>query len=225
MNSLPETNGDPNWEEQLTDLVCNLYQTDATGHDYYHSLRVRRMALRLQQNEGGDPDVLSAAAYLHDVGRVLNLETKDHALTAAEAAPRFLTEIGFPQDKFRQVIGCIRYHDHYAEGIPEEWHDVMEILIFQDADRLDAIGAIGIARTFTYGGATGKPIWVPGSQIQHSEWTANTQSQNTIIHFYEKLLKIDTYLNTATAQLIAAGRIAYMRAFLDRFFQEWEGDA
>jgi uncharacterized protein len=211
------------WHEQLEKMVRDMYEGDATGHDYYHSVRVKNIATQLQKSEGGALDVLVAAAYLHDVGRIHKGVTDDHALAASENAPRILAEIGFPEHKRQTVIVCIRYHDHYVDRIPTEWKHLIELQIFQDADRLDAIGAIGIARTFTYGGATSKPIWVPGSQIQNHEWTASAQSPNTVLHFYEKLLKMESYLNTATAKTIAAKRIAFMQAFLDRFFDEWEG--
>lgn len=211
------------WQEQLEEKVRLMYEEDATGHDYYHSIRVKNIAVQLQEKEGGDLGVLVAAAYLHDVGRVHKGVTNNHALVASEAAPQILAEIGFPEARRQAVIACIRYHDYYADKIPVELRQLTELQVFQDADRLDAIGAIGIARTFTYGGATSKPIWVPGSQIQHHEWTASAQSQNTVLHFYEKLIKMEDYLNTVTAKTIAAERIAFMRVFLDRFFDEWEG--
>lgn len=211
------------WQEALAELVRSIYEEDATGHDYYHSLRVKNLALQLQKKEGGDPDILTAAAYLHDIGRALKGITKNHAQLAAEAAPAILEQSHFPESKREFVIVCIRYHDHYADKLPPQWKDLIELKIFQDADRLDAIGAIGIARTFTYGGATSKPIWVPGSQIQHQEWTASAQSQNTVLHFYEKLLKMGEYLNTDSARAMAAERIAFMNMYLDRFFDEWEG--
>ncbi len=211
------------WEGQLAEIVQRMYEEDATGHDYYHSLRVKDIAIQLQKSEGGDLEILVASAYLHDVGRALKGFTYDHALVASEAAPQILAQINFPESKRELVIGCIRYHDHYADKLPGEWKESIELKIFQDADRLDAIGAIGIARTFTYGGATSKPIWVPGSQIQHPEWTASAQSQNTVLHFYEKLLKMGDYLNTDSAKAMAAERIAFMNMYLNQFFEEWEG--
>lgn len=211
------------WQAQLEEKVRGLYDEDTTGHDYYHSIRVKNIATQLQKSEGGDLGILVAAAYLHDIGRVLKRLTYDHALVAAEAAPQILSDVGFPEDKRQTVIICIRYHDRYADKLPAEFEHLTELQIFQDADRLDAIGAIGIARTFTYGGAQSKPIWIPGSQIQNHEWTASAQSQNTVLHFYEKLLKMESYLNTAAAKAIAAERVAFMQAYLDRFFDEWEG--
>lgn len=211
------------WQEDLVEIVRELYSVDGTGHDFYHSIRVKNLTVMLQSKEGGDLDVLLAAAYLHDVGRVLEKATNRHAFVAAEAAPALLAKTNFPEDKYSKVVVCIRYHDLYADKTPAEWVHFLELQILQDADRLDAVGAIGIARTFTFGGATAKPIWVPGSKIDHNEWTATAQSQNTILHFYEKLLKISDYLNTKTAKAMASGRIGFMQEFLDQFFDEWDG--
>jgi uncharacterized protein len=171
------------WQKRLEIIVRRMYEADATGHDYYHSIRVKNLVTQLQKSEGGDLDILVAAAYLHDVGRVHKGVTNDHALVASEAAPGILAEIDFSEDRRQKVVVCIRYHDHYAEGLPAEWRDLIELQIFQDADRLDAIGAIGIARTFTYGGATTKPIWVQEDSTSSGQPPLKSKHSLTFVSF------------------------------------------
>ncbi|MEM3713118.1 MAG: HD domain-containing protein [Thermoproteota archaeon] len=187
------------------------YYTSDPGHDWLHAERVYRMCMRIMEKEGGDPEVLTAAALLHDIGISYELEEGiDHSEKSAEIASKILYEIGFPGDKIIRVQEAIRQH-RFRNSIKAT---TLEAKILQDADRLDAIGAIGIARTFSYGGKRKIPIYSDDENVV-----------STLQHFYDKLLRIRDTLNTETAKAIARERHEFMETFLSRLFKEVKGDA
>lgn len=180
---------------------------DAAGHDYYHTERVYKTALILARREGADRGITALAAILHDVDdRKLSPET---ALTKKNAAD-FLSRHGVSGEMAALILGIIGDVSFSGGRIP----DSIEGKCVQDADRLDAIGAIGIARAFAYGGSRGRPLYDP----------VNTGA-STIGHFHEKLLLIKDRLNTSSARSIALSRAAYLEAFLKEFYAEWNGEA
>lgn len=169
------------------------------------------MCMRICEKEGGDPQVLVAAALLHDVGMRYELEQGiDHSEKSVEIAGGILSRIGFQSEKISMVLEAIREH-RFRKGFRAL---SIESRILQDADRLDAMGATGVARTFSHGGRKGIPMY-SSSRITGS----------TVDHFYEKLLKLKNSLNTETARRIAEERHAFMEAFLSRFLKEIEGEA
>ena len=218
-------NPEREWERRLLDYVKDATAGDSTGHDFYHAVRVKRLAVLIGQDDAADLDVLIAAAYLHDIargeervenGRIVN----DHVVAGMRCAREVLPRIGFPKDKIAQVVECIRHHEDYRwdeEGVKLS----KEALILQDADRLDAIGAIGIARSFAYGGAIGRPLWDP--EEEPGEFQHGVVSRSTLHHFYEKLLRLKDIMNTDLGRKLAEERHAYMEDFLARFKREWEG--
>lgn len=181
------------------------------GHDWLHAERVYRMCMKIGEREGGDPEVLAAAALLHDVGVQNELEQNvDHSEESARIAGEILCEIGFSSDKIRRVQEAIRQH-RFRNGVEAT---TLEAKILQDADRLDAIGAIGIARTFSYGGSRKIPMYSDDRNVA-----------STLQHFYDKLLKIKSLLNTEAAKAIAKERHEFMEEFLSRFLKEIKGEA
>ncbi|MEM1557030.1 MAG: HD domain-containing protein [Thermoproteota archaeon] len=187
------------------------YYTSDPGHDWLHAERVYRMCMKIMEKEGGDPEVLTAAALLHDIGVSYELEKgMDHSEKSAEIAGEILYEIGFPRDKIIRVQEAIRQH-RFRNGIKAT---TLEAKILQDADRLDAIGAIGIARTFSHGGNRKIPIYSEEENVA-----------STLKHFYDKLLKIRDLLNTETAKGIAKERHEFMEVFLSRLLKEVKGEA
>ncbi|MDW8034422.1 MAG: HD domain-containing protein [Nitrososphaerota archaeon] len=181
------------------------------GHDWLHAERVYRMCVRIMESEGGDPEVLTAAALLHDIGIKYELKNGiDHSEKSAEIAGKILHEIGFSKDKIIRVQEAIRQH-RFRKGVKAT---TLEAKILQDADRLDAIGAIGIARTFSHGGNRKIPIYSKDKNVA-----------STLQHFYDKLLKIREVLNTETAREIAKERHEFMEFFLARLLKEIEGKA
>ena len=197
-----------------------LFENDSSGHDYFHTLRVCKTALTLAEAEHADPLVTGLAAALHDADdRKLSPET-----TKTKANARaFLRENGVdPQTEERilTAIGEVSYR-----GTDSVTPSTIEGKCVQDADRLDAIGAVGIARAFAYGGAHHRPMHDPAvppeKNMDATRYYAHEAT--TVNHFYEKLLKLKELMNTAAARRMAEERDRYMRAFLEEFYAEWDG--
>ncbi len=201
--------------------VRQLLAGDASGHDAWHVERVRRLALRLAAEEGADPLVVELAALLHDV--------EDWKLSGdPEASPRFAREwlgsLGVEPPVVEHVAEIVGTLSFKGAGVPTPMRTV-EGRVVQDADRLDALGAIGIARAFAYGGSRGRPLHEPAeAPALHESFEAyRTSSGATLAHFHEKLLLLRDRMNTESARRIAAVRHDYMAAFVERFLREWDG--
>jgi uncharacterized protein len=192
------------------------------GHDWHHTYRVWQAARHIAREEqGADGFVVELAALLHDIA-----DSKFHG-GDEEIGPRraraFLQSIGLEEGVIAQVEYIIA-HLSFKGG-----HGTAaltpELAIVQDADRLDAIGAIGIARTFNYGGFKNRPLYDPAIPPQpgmSKEEYKNSQAP-TINHFYEKLLLLKDRMNTATGKRLAERRHRFMEQFLEAFYREWEG--
>jgi uncharacterized protein len=207
--------------KQTEKFVRNELGEDATGHDWYHVDRVRRNALHICKEERfGDPFVIEMASLLHDIPDEKLNKTVELGRAKLES---FFKTIPVPdevKEHIIQIIDSISY-----KGGRKTKLKTIEAKIVQDADRLDAIGAIGIARAFAYGGKKGQPIFDPAVQVREEislEEYRNGKS-TSIHHFYEKLLKLKDLLNTETAKKIAEKRQEMMLSFLDQFYQEWDG--
>ena len=213
------------WEPPLAEFVFSSVAGDSTGHDIYHCLRVKRFALRIAEGEKLDKDIMVAAAYLHDIGREQEcLREGDHVNIGMQAASKILPKIQFPSQKIEKVIQCIKYHEHYEwvsakSNISEKISP--EVLGFQDADRLDAVGAIGIARAFSFGGAHHQPIWIP--ENKPGFWQHGDISGSVYNHLYEKLFKLKNTMNTNTGLIMAEARHKFMKNFAEAFEKEWYG--
>lgn len=194
---------------------------DGSGHGMDHTLRVCRNALTIQASEGGDADIIELAALLHDVDD-RKLFGDDH-LTCSYAC-QVMEETGFSQDVRDAVVSIIQ--DLSFKGTDTKVPDSLEGRIVQDADRLDAIGAIGIARAFSYGGSRGRvmydPAISPDTNMDERTYFANRGT--TVNHFHEKLLLLKDMMNTETGRRMAGSRHQFMLEFLDRFVKEWNGD-
>ena len=206
--------------EKALAYVQAFFENEFSGHDYFHTLRVFRMASRIAAEENADLQTVQLAALLHDVDdRKLSPET---CATKANAK-RFLEENGVDADKIRQIltiIGQISY-----AGKDSVVPSTLEGQCAQDADRLDAIGAIGIGRAFAYGGNHNRLMHHPdiGPMADMSKEEYYRHESTTLNHFYEKLFLLTDLMNTPTAKKIAADRHAYMQAFVAEFLDEWDG--
>jgi uncharacterized protein len=221
------------WERALAAYVDPFVHDDPTGHDLYHCLRVKRLALRIADGEDAvagerlDRDVLVATAYLHDVGRGREWQGEgDHVDMGLAAAREVLPTIGFPAGKVGDVVRCIRHHEEYEwardDAAAHSETLASEILAFQDADRLDAIGAVGLARMFCFGGAYRRPLWIP--EVEPGFWKHGEIGGSTYTHLYEKLFKLKDTMNTATGRALAETRHAFMERFATEFEGEWAGE-
>jgi uncharacterized protein len=186
------------------------------SHDAEHVRRVAKMADHLGQVHGADREILQAAALLHDLGRADPESGRPHVELSVEAAERLMEEVGFPPDKREPVLHCIRAHS-YSRGIPPE---TLEARLLRDADRLDALGAIGIVRTFAYGRA----FYDPQDPLAKRK-SAPEGNRYCVEHFFEKLFQLPEGLFSPEARRIARERVAFMRAFLDQMEREIGGRA
>ncbi|MFS0785720.1 HD domain-containing protein [Shouchella sp. 1P09AA] len=193
---------------------------DTTGHDWYHIDRVRKVAVMLAEKENADQQIVELSALLHDI---IDDKIVENEQEAVEEVEKFLNEQGLLEHSIHQVVSIIQSIS-FSKG---HQLSLLEAKIVQDADRLDAIGAIGIARTFQYSGARNQPIYDPTLSVrgQMTKEEYRHGKSSAINHFYEKLLQLKDGLHTQTAKEVAEKRHALMEQFLDQFFQEWEGNA
>lgn len=192
------------------------------GHDWFHIERVHRLALHIGEKEAADLLVVSLGALLHDIA-----DSKFHngnEEIGPEIAKEFLSQQKVSQEVIFHVVKIIE-NISFKGGNEKQQFFSPELAVVQDADRLDAMGAIGIARTFNYGGFKNRPLHdpkvVPNLNMNKEEYKASTAP--TINHFYEKLLLLKDRMNTETGKEMAVERHQYMLEFLDRFYKEWDG--
>ena len=190
------------------EFVQRTFTEDYSGHDPHHTFRVRALALRIAGQEGACLPIVELAALLHDVDdHKLSPETSENCLRAAE----FLRREGVPADHIDRIVHIIQQISFSRNTLPP---DSVEAQCVQDADRLDAIGAIGIGRAFAFGGSRGRAMYDPDG----------VDSTTSIAHFYDKLLLLKARMNTETGRRIAESRDHFLRSFLDEFLAEWNGD-
>ncbi len=207
---------------RTADYVRQQLEGDSSGHDWWHIYRVWHTALRLAEAESADRFVVELAALLHDLDDwKLHDGDEDRGPFMART---WLEQCGVDLAVVEHVCDIIGHLSFKGAGVPTPMRSI-EGMIVQDADRLDALGAIGIARAFAYGGYKGRPMHDPDVQPQlHSTFDAYRANQGTTInHFYEKLLLLTDRMNTHRARLIAERRQKTIEAFLEQFSLEWEG--
>lgn len=211
------------WITETEAFVRERLGEESTGHDWYHVDRVRRTALMIGAAEGADLPVVELAALLHDIAD-WKFHGGDH-----DAGPRvaadWLASLGVPAetiDAIGTIIGEVSFKGAGVATRPT----TLEGKVVQDADRLDALGAIGIARTFAYGGHKGQPLHDPLlAPVKHDSFEAYKTNKGTSInHFHEKLLLLKDRMNTDAARRLAASRHQFMEHFLAQFQREWDGD-
>lgn len=207
-----------------TEYVRERLAGETTGHDWWHIERVRALACRLAREEGADLFVVELAALLHDIAdwKFQNGDLEEGPRQATE----WLEGCGVDRDGIDHVSSIIGTLSFKGAEVATPMATI-EGEIVQDADRLDALGAIGIARAFAYGGSHQREIHDPEVEPEshHSFESYRSGNSTTINHFHEKLLLLEERMNTAAAKRLAAGRHSYMRSFLDRFHKEWEGES
>ena len=200
-------------------FIKEIFQNDFSGHDFFHSMRVYRTAINIAEAEHADMQVVALAALLHDVDdRKLSPTTAEKKENAAQ----FMRSQNVPESEIRQV--CQIIDEVSFKGTDSVRPSTPEGKCVQDADRLDALGAIGIARTFAYGGSHNRVIHDPElpprtAMNQAQYYSSKSTSLN---HFYEKLFLLEGMMNTETGKAIARKRTQYMQEFVEEFLNEWD---
>ncbi len=208
--------------EKTVQLVKEKLGEDSTGHDYFHIMRVRALAVRLAGEEGADVYVAELAALLHDIA---DWKFHDGDLDAGpRVATEWLQSLGETPETIEKVASIIKEVSYKGAGVKTTPQSI-EGKVVQDADRLDALGAIGIARTFAYGGKFERPMYDPDQPpVMHQTFEEYKNSRGcTLNHFYEKILLLKERLNTNAARALADERHQYVEDFVERFLLEWEG--
>ena len=187
------------------------------AHDFHHIMRVYKNAKLIGRREGTNMEILLLAVLLHDLvvhpkGSTKSLKSSDEC---ADLAENILQSYSYPQDRINQICYCIRVHNYSKRLVPLS----LEGRILQDADRLDALGAVGIARTFSIGGSEGRtfyntddPFCRSGRDLDDKQWTLD--------HFHMKLLKLENFMHTKTARKIAQERTRFMMLFMRHLKRE-----
>lgn len=209
--------------EQTAEHVRQLLAGDSSGHDWWHIERVRAMALAIGRCEGADLYVVELAALLHDIAD-WKFHGGDDALGPRRAA-EWLSALDVAPAVIERVSEIIRQISFKGAQVATPM-PTLEGQVVQDADRLDAIGAIGIARAFAYGGHAGRALYDPSVAAEgHASFEAYKKNSGpTINHFHEKLLLLKDRMNTPTARRLAEGRHQFMVDFLQRFHAEWNAE-
>lgn len=199
-------------------FIKSYFKNEGSGHDWWHIYRVRNLALKISDKEGGNRFVIEMAALLHDLDDWKLVDTQESSKTQ-----NWLNSVQVSKDQATLIEQIIEEVSFKGAGV-ETNASTIEAKIVQDADRLDALGAIGIARTFAYGGHKHRLLYHPDIKPElHDSFEAYKKTTApTINHFYEKLLLLKDRINTTTAQKIATKRDKYMHDFLEHFFNEWD---
>ena len=206
--------------ENAKEYVEKHFENDYSGHDHWHSLRVYNMAVRLAEQEGADIFIVELAALLHDVDDLkLSSDTNSDLKNA-----RSFMEAEHIEEKIQKRI-CDIIREVSFKGEESKAPSTKEGCCVQDADRLDAMGAIGIARIFTYGGNNNRIMYNPEIQPQRikNAYDYVNKGSTSVNHFYEKIFHLKEYMNTDSAKLMAEEKELYMREYLSRFYAEWNG--
>lgn len=206
--------------------VEKLFGGDQTGHDVSHLERTLKAALYIQKREGGNKLVIGIAAYLHDVHRIIK-PTKGDFASPKDSLPiieEILNKTDLDSETKNKILECIEYHECYNWSDTENKNRSLEVHILQDADNLDAIGAMGIIRAFNYGMICNIPMYDATAPLVYDKnYVEDHITKESVIHyFYNKLFRLGDNMNTATGKKLANKRIKFMQNFVSQFINEHE---
>ena len=207
--------------EKTKAYVREKLEGEGTGHDWWHIVRVHDCARYIGEIEKADLFIVELAALLHDIADWKFNEDNMHK--GEELSREWLQSLAVEEhiiNKVTTIIGTMSYKG----GTTDATQHTIEGMVVQDADRLDAIGAIGVARAFAYGGFKSRQLYNPEVKPQEfKDFEDYKKSEGTTVnHFYEKLLLLKDLMNTETAKKVAAERHGFMEQFLEQFYREWE---
>ncbi|MBI9077689.1 MAG: HD domain-containing protein [Desulfatibacillum sp.] len=201
--------------------IARAFFTQArTSHDWDHTQRVLALARHIALAEGADMEVVTVAAYLHDIGRARQDSSNGsvcHAQKGAEMATPLLQKLGIPEGKRENILHCIRSHRFRKGEAPQ----TLEARVLFDADKLDSIGAIGVARAFAFAGEVGARLHSPDKDPLQTQ--AYSEDDTGFREFEVKLKKVKDRMQTGEGKRFAKKRHAFMKAFFTRFLAEYDG--
>lgn len=207
--------------------IAKTFFEGASGcHDWRHVERVRNLALRIAKGEKADEKQVEAAAFLHDIGRKEEMESKGaicHAEKGAEMARDILEKLGVDRESIEAIAHCVSSHRYRKGNIPE----TLEAQVLFDADKLDSIGAIGIARDFLFAGNAGSGNLYTGNEKRLAKTGKDysyTKEDSAVLEYEVKLKFVAGKMMTKTGKKIARERHLFMKHFFDRFWKEVEGE-
>lgn len=211
--------------EKLREKVGNYFNKDSSGHSIDHLERTMRYALYLQSKEGGDRLVVGISAFIHDIHRIMGTE-QQRFVSPKESLPiveEFLKDIEITNEQKKHILSAIEHHEEYAFGSKGVNVTDIESLILQDADNLDAIGAVGLVRTIKYSIAHNIAEYDPNVPLYQNKFDESKEDASTIHHINNKLLRLGKNMNTKTARELAKKKIKLMKDFMNMFIQETMG--
>lgn len=208
--------------EKTVVFVKNELKNAEGGHDWWHIERVWKNARTIAQTEPADLFIVELGALLHDIAD--SKFNDGNETIGVEKAQAFLKSLPVDDSVIEHICRIITHISFKGGNFISEFFSV-ELAVVQDADRLDALGAIGIARTFNYGGFRGRELYNPTVKpaLGMTKEEYKSSSAPTINHFYEKLLLLKDRMNTATGRKMAEERHQFMELYLSQFFREWDG--
>lgn len=212
--------------EQLRKKVDSYFKQDVTGHNIDHLERTLKYALYLQSKEGGDAIVIGISAFIHDIHRILGAKLNrfvppKESLSVVE---EFINDLDISKTQKEHILFAIEHHEEYGFGKEKTSVSDIESLILQDADNLDATGAMGIVRSFKYGIAHNMKDYDPTVDLYRNDFSEGQNDASTIHHIYNKLLRLGDYMNTKTARELAYKKTKLMEQFLNLYIEEFNGD-
>ena len=209
--------------QSTIDFVKNTLEGAEGGHDWFHIERVYHNAKLIAQGEDVDLFVVELGSLLHDIADAKFYDGDESV--GPRKAVKFLRSLDVNESIIAHIENIIRYVSFKTSLENGNKFDSIELKVIQDADRLDAIGAIGIARTFNYGGFKNRVLYDPEIKplINQDKETYKNSKAPTINHFYEKLLLLKDKMNTKTGKQLAEKRHQFMELYLDQFYKEWNG--
>ncbi|MBU2638726.1 MAG: HD domain-containing protein [Nanoarchaeota archaeon] len=210
--------------KQTAEYARKTLEGEGSGHDWWHVYRVWKNAVHIAEKENADLFIVELAALLHDIAD-WKFHNGDDSVGPTKAK-KWLEKLGVEEAVISHVCDIIKELSFKGAGV-KSGIKTKEGMVVQDADRLDAMGAIGIARAFAYGGHKGREIYNPDIKpVMHESFEQYKNHVGTTVnHFYEKLLLLKDLMNTEAGKQIAEERHKFMEEYLDRFFKEWEGKA
>lgn len=208
---------------KTVEMIKDKFLNERSGHDWWHIWRVWQLTKRIGLEEKADMLVVELAALLHDIADWKDNEGDLRA--GGRVSRKWLESIGVDEEVIAKVVEIVDNVSYKGAGV-EDKMGALEGQVVQDADRLDAMGAIGIGRVFMYGGNKGREMHNPDSKVVYTKDfdTYKNAGQTSINHFYEKLLLLKDRMHTQTGKKLAHERHLYMEKYLDQFYAEWKGE-